>query len=440
MSITLNELLQKTNSFVVGGAIRNKLLNLPIKDWDVVTPLTPTEVKKLVPIHHNLGEKFGTLVIKTSDAGFVEITTMRKDIVKGRHCGAIKLKKGEKSNIEDFKGVEFTTDIKEDVSRRDFTINTILMNADGEIIDLFDGVKDIENRVIRAVGNPVERLAEDSLRALRAIRFALIDGMVIEENLGEALKHVDLTEVSIERIMKELEIMFSINAFRTVQLLDEFNLLPKIFPEIEMHKSIEQNPLHHPEITLFNHDMLCLKFITESIQNFIDIEIDFDLCLITLFHDDGKRFTQVGTSFHNHDNIGAEEVEKIFRNFKLSNELINKAKFVIKNHMKMHNFENMRTGKRRQLFEHEHWNSLFALHIADISMRKLDLNRIEWIKQDFKNLMEVEKPLLNGHDILVFGFKGKEIGKIKDELFEMQLERIFTTKEEGIKILANMVI
>jgi tRNA nucleotidyltransferase (CCA-adding enzyme) len=419
----LSEILMRTQGYIVGGAIRNRILNLPISDYDIVTPFTPEELKNMLPIAYELGERFGTVIVNT-DVGLVEITTMRKDISSGRHPK-----------------VEFTTSLLEDLSRRDFTMNSIAEDVLGKRYDPYNGISDIQNRLIRCVGNPVTRISEDKLRALRAIRFSSQLNFRIDSHLSRVLSYTDLDignaeiiidedgyklaqGLSIERVMDEFQKMLLYNPVKSLESLSFYNLLPQFLPEVHSYKNFPHNPLHHKG-NLWQHVMEMLSLAPK--------EFTLQLCII--FHDVGKIETQNGTTYYNHDQVGASMIPSIASRLKLSTFNKEAIQFVCANHMKLHNIQQMRSGKRQSLYNSPYWYYLYETHKLD-ELR--DTSTIDFIESDLSQIQKV-KPLVNGHDVMALGVTGKPIATILETMLNLQLDGNITSREQALALLSDII-
>lgn len=413
----LKELLEIINGYMVGGCVRDIYMQRTPNDYDVVTTLTPEEVRERVPIAYAIGEKFGTLCIETTDVGIVEVTSARADITAGRHPT-----------------VCFTTDIIKDLQRRDFTMNALLMDASGNMFGAATGIKDIDNDLIRCVGAASDRLHEDRLRALRAIRFSLQLWMDIDVELSNTLYNFDLkigTELAGTRVMDELKKMFAVNAAEAIQELDSYNLLIQIFPEVVILKHCKENQKWHiGEDTSFVHTMNVLQ----RAQKY-----NFTVQIAALLHDIGKAVVRknICTSYHGHARAGKLLIQRIAERLLWSNDLREACEFVCENHMKMHVIEEMRPFKRRELYMNDHFNTLYHVHICDIGDRA-DINHIQWIIDDMKKLCAMPA-LITGHDIVKRGIVGKRVGELKELCHEAQLRGDFDSHATGIEYLKGLL-
>lgn len=411
---TLVQLLRKVEGFVVGGAVRDMALGRTPHDFDVVTPLTPEEIRLVVDVAYDVGEKFGTLAIQTSDAGLVEVTTMRKDITRGRKPDVV-----------------WTTSLDEDLARRDFTINTLFMEDTFCIQGSILAIEDLNNGIIRCVGSAHDRLAEDPLRALRALRFAVQLDFDIDAQLDQELRSMSLkigSELSVERVMSEFAKMVVINPCKSMNLLKEYDFIKEIFPEIISFEECLHDLKWHKSGNLWNHT---LGVMNRAPRTFIH-----QMC--ALYHDVGKPAVRNGTKYYGHDEAGARMIPAIAERLKLSNGIASAMTDVCRHHMKLHRIEEMRAFKRRQLYDNINWEYIYDIHIAD-SVSRATIDHFKWIEDDYKNLIGVGLPIITGYEIMGYGIIGQEIGYYKNRCFEAQLQGEFNDYESGIVYLKSIL-
>jgi len=369
------EIIQKLEAagfeaFVVGGCVRDLLMDVEPKDWDVTTNAKPEEVAKIFPdsFYENA---FGTVGVK-SEAGVVEVTTYR-----------IESKYSDKRRPDE---VKFAKTLEEDLSRRDFTVNALALkikNSDFEIIDLYDGKKDLKNKIIRAVGDANERFDEDALRMMRAVRFAAGLGantivkrttgprklsekmpFEIEEKTKRAITKnaKNLKFIALERIQDELnKILVSDFAAEGIELLRELKLLQYIIPELEKGYGVGQN--RHHIYSIWEHLILSLKNCPSE---------KLEVRLATLLHDIAKPDTKRGegafSTFYNHDHVGARVAEKILKRLKYSSDTIKKVRLLVDNHMFYYNVDEVGASSVRRLVQKvglENIEDLIDLRVGD---------------------------------------------------------------------------
>lgn len=433
--VHVNELLVKLEEsgfcgFIVGGSVRDSLLGIKPTDYDLATDARPDEIEKVFSNYKTIdvGKEFGTIIV-VQDEGNIEITTLRTEKVylDGRRPS----------------NVEFTKDIVEDLSRRDFTINAMAYNKNTGIIDPYNGRGDIKKRIIKAVGNPIERFMEDHLRILRAIRFATELDFEINEETSKACRETSkyIENISMERIQVELfRIMLAKKPSTGIRLMEELGVLEYIIPEIRETIDFDQKNPNHDK-TVFDHT-LCVVDITPPI---------IQVRLAALFHDIAKPETftidEEGIGhFYGHHEIGKEITRKILTRLKASKELITKTETLVKEHMTVHS--NMKEkGLKRQinrvgeteifhLLELQKADRLCSIDGENIDLildRELEVKKILENKEVYnKNQLKI-----NGKDIINLGYKeGKIIGEILDYLTEEVLEKPELNKKE---ILIQMV-
>lgn len=344
-------------AYVVGGPVRDFLMGKTPKDWDMTTDAKPGDIQKLFP-HSFYNNTFGTVTVVNDEAEdeslkTVEVTTYRTeaDYTDSRHPDT----------------VEFTPNLEEDLKRRDFTINAMALRekaGKGEIVDIFGGQKDLQAKIVRAVGNPDERFSEDALRMLRAVRFAVQLGFEIEKGTFASInKNAKLLEnISEERIRDEFaKIILSVQPARGVDLLRESGLLKFIIPELEEGIGVAQN--RHHIYTIYEHLIRTLDACPSG---------KLEVRLAALFHDIAKPQTKSGegpdSTFYNHDFVGARITEKILRRLKFPNKVVEKVSLLVKNHMFYYNTGEVSEAGVRRLIKRagkENLKDLMDLRIAD---------------------------------------------------------------------------
>ncbi len=330
--------------YAVGGCVRDLLLKeLALskvegpKDWDVTTNAKPEEIQKIFPdnIYENT---FGTVGVKTGSEdpalALVEVTPYR---IEGKYT--------DKRHPDE---VKFADKLEDDLSRRDFTVNTMALGADGRVIDLFNGQGDLKNKIVRTVGGPNERFGEDALRMLRAVRFAAQLGFKIEDKTLEAIRENSewLAAISKERIRDEFtKIIGSENAYEGILLLEETGLLRFIVPELREGIGVDQN-LHHI-YSVWEHNTRALKYTVEKKYS---LEVRF----ASLFHDIGKPRSKRGTShenstFYGHEVIGARMAAEIMDRLKFPSDFSEKVIKLVRYHMFYYNPEEVTESSVRRL-------------------------------------------------------------------------------------------
>ncbi len=425
--------------YLVGGTVKYLLLNKPLlqmDDWDFTTNAKPEEIQKLFPnsFYHNT---YGTVSVPIEAGGrkiIAEITSFRKE-------GSYK----DKRHPEE---IQWATELKEDLSRRDFTINAIAFDGK-EFIDPFDGIKDLKNKLIRAVRDPEERFQEDALRLLRAVRFATQLNFEIESKTKEAIKknaHL-IKNISWERIRDEfLKILASESPDKGIILLKETGLLHYILPELEMCFSIPQkSPNRHHIYDVGTHSIMSLRYCPSK-----DVITRF----ATLIHDLGKAKTfrkdeKTGIiTFYNHEVVGTKIALEIANRFKLSNKQKDKLVKLVKYHQFTVS-ENQTDKAIRRFLRNvgkEYLQDIFDLRTGDRlgSGVKATSWRTELFKKRVKQLLK--KPFtitdlkINGNDVMqTLNIKpGPRVGKILQDIFNLVVEgKLKNEKEELINYIKN---
>ena len=431
--------LQENNfeAYIVGGCVRDLLMGREPKDWDVTTNAKPEEIMnvfstfagatadKPATFYEN---KFFTVGVKTEDEKYpiVEVTTFR-----------IEQKYSDKRHPDE---VKFAKTLAEDLERRDFTINALAIavkspkvqksKSNFEIVDLFDGQKDLKNKIIRAVGNADERFDEDALRMMRAIRFSSELNFEIEKKTLEAIKKnsKNLKFIAQERIKDELQkIILSGKPSEGIEMLHETGLLSHIIPELEKGYGVKQN--RHHIYTIYKHNLLSLKFCPSEKS---------EVRLSALLHDIAKPETKRGegenATFYNHDHVGAKVAEKILKRLRFSNDIIDKVKLLIDNHMFYYNPDEVGESSVRRLVKKvglENIKDLVDLRISDRlgsgvpKAKPYKLRHLEYIIDKVSHdAISVKMLKINGNDLMkVLNIKpGPKIGTILDVLLAEVIE------------------
>lgn len=419
-------------AFIVGGCIRDTLLNKTPLDFDVTTNALPEEIelvfndKKTIDI----GRAFGTIIVNVDDFN-VEITTYRKErnYIDGRRP----------------EWVEFVSSIEEDLSRRDFTINAMAYNSKSGLVDPFNGFKDIGRRIIRCVGDPEKRFQEDYLRILRAIRFASVLEFKIEKETFLAGKNnsTNISNISMERINKELtKILLCNTPSKGIKLLEEMELIPIILPEFVPSIGFDQHNPHHDK-DVFGH-ILCVLDRTPA---------NLKLRLAALFHDVGKpscfSIDEKGIGhFYDHNKVGAKISESALERLKYPKELSKYVSILVREHMTHHsNFSDKGLKRLIRRVGLENIYDLFTLQKADRSCSNEDAS-IDNIIETEKRVIEIlhnneayniEQLCINGHDLIEVGYKeGKIIGEILEYILGRVIENpSINSKEKLIEIASK---
>lgn len=405
-------------ALLAGGCVRDMVLNIPPKDYDVATNAPPGAVRPLFDHVVSVGAAFGVQLVVLPEGRF-EVATFRKDgpYLDGRRPSSVAF-----------------SDEKADAQRRDFTINALFFDPEsGEIVDYVNGVADIRDRVLRAVGEPGLRFAEDRLRLLRAVRFAARYALAIEPGTFEAIRTMAPSvtgTTSAERIRDELiKMLTEGQARRAFELLDETGLLEAVLPEVAAMKGVEQPPEFHPEGDVWMHTLMLLEQLREPTPV---------LAMAALLHDVGKPCTQTFEDrirFHGHDAVGAQMARDICRRLRMSREETNRIEWLVKQHMRWVNTPVMRASKRKRFMREEGFRDLLALARLDCNASHRDTALLDAIEQDFDDLPPEAirpRPLLNGRDLMAMGYvAGPLLGVILTALEDAQLEGHVHTADDA---------
>lgn len=411
-------------AFMVGGCIRDSLLLKDPKDYDIATSATPTITESLFDKTIPTGIKHGTITVLIDKEPF-EVTTYR---IEGKY-------KDNRRPDE----ISFVTDIKDDLSRRDFTINAFAYNSREGLKDYFNGLEDLKNRIIRTVGNSDKRFIEDALRIMRAIRFSAQLNFEIEENTLNAIKkNKELLEnISAERIRDELcKILISDNPRKGLILLRDCGVLNIIIPElISLIGFNQRNKYHHEDI--FNHT---LSVVENTPNNLI-------LRLSALFHDIGKPdcffIDDDGNGrFFGHNNISEEIAEKILTRLRFDNKTIKTVCILIKEHMNvLDNPSNVAIKRLINRVSVDNIHLLYSLQEADIKSLKIPdeaLSKLNIMRDKTKFILESKAPM-STKDLAIDGgtliselslVPGKIIGDTLNHILQLVLNNpALNTKE-----------
>jgi poly(A) polymerase/tRNA nucleotidyltransferase (CCA-adding enzyme) len=426
-------------AFLVGGCVRDLLMKREPKDWDIATDAKPEEIQKLFPdsVYEN---QFGTVGIKTESKNptlkVVEVTTFRLEgkYTDQRHPDEIK----------------FAKTVEEDLARRDFTINAMALKTD--LVDPFNGQKDLKDKIIRTVRKPEERFNEDALRLMRAVRFATELNFEIEEKTATAIKEKAnlLSVIAKERIRDELEkIIISEKAAEGIKKLAELNLLSHIIPELNEGIGVSQNKHHIYEV--FDHNVRSLDYAAKK-------NYSLEIRLAALLHDVAKPRTKRGegseATFYNHEMVGAKMTRKILERLRFSKEVIEKTTHLVRYHLFYYNVgEVTEAGVRRFLHRVGPGNvaDLIKVREADrigsgvpkavpYKLRHL-LFMIEKVKQD---PVSAKMLVVDGNEVIKIGQLepspkvGKILAILLDEILENPEKNIKNNLESRIKDLAKL--
>lgn len=415
-------------AFFAGGCVRDKLLGLEPKDYDIATSAVPSEVLGLFPGSNEVGAHFGVVIVK-HEGHHTEIATFRTDGSYGD---------GRRPD-----SVTFSTP-DEDAHRRDFTINGLFENPEtGGIIDHVGGVRDLEAKLIRAIGTPADRFREDALRLLRAVRFSTTLGFPIEPETLAAISdnaHL-LDKISPERIRDEFsKIITSPNRRRGLELLVDTGLISHFLPEVLPLIGCDQPPEWHPEGDVYIHTRIMLEMLAP--------DAPLELCLATLLHDIAKPPTRTidpdgRIRFNGHDALGAEMAIEILTRLRYPNAVIRDAAHIVSRHMQFMNVQQMRKAKLKRFMSEPTFPQEMELHRVDCASSNGFTDNYDFLNEkaeEFSHEPLIPPPLVTGKDLIARSLKpGPRFKDILEEIQTEQLENRLTTREAALDYLALLL-
>ena len=411
-------------AYFVGGCVRDLLREVEPKDYDVATDARPEQVLDLFPHTLAVGAQFGVVMV-VEGSHQVEVATFRND--------------GLYSDGRRPDDVRFSREPREDVLRRDFTINGLLMDPfTGEVLDFVEGRKDLERRLVRAIGNPERRFEEDRLRMLRAVRFAACLGYEIAPETLAAVKRLSpkIAGVSAERARDELlRILCGGRARRGFELLDEAGLLQKLLPEITAMQGVEQPPQYHPEGDVWIHTMLMLESLEQDCSP--------TLAMGVLLHDVGKpstfRVAEDRIRFDQHVSVGVRMAEAICRRLRLPREQSEQVAALVEHHLKFRDAPRMRSSTLKRFLRLEKFEEHLELHRLDCLSSHRSMDSHEWVRAQLRELPAEAirpRPLVNGDDLIEMGYRpGPRFKEILQAVETAQLEEQIVSREAALQFV-----
>lgn len=409
------------SAWLVGGCVRDLLLDRRPKDYDIATSATPAQVLARFPQGIPVGAHFGVVLV-----GATEIATYRSDgrYSDGRHPDA----------------VTYETNPEADAARRDFTINGLFLDPDtNEVLDFVGGRRDLAEGVIRAIGDPVQRFHEDHLRMLRAVRFAARFGFAIHPPTFTAIQseaHA-IHRIANERVRDELtKILIEGHARRGFLLLDESGLLIHTLPEVAAMKGVEQPAEFHPEGDVWTHTLLLLDGLREPSP---------ELAWAALLHDVGKpptfRRAADRIRFDGHAELGVRLARHIMNRLHFSNDEMDHVCGMVAHHMDWMNIQKMRASTLKRFLRMPRFDDHLELHRLDCQAGSRHFANYDFAQQKLAELPADAlrpTPLLNGHDLIAAGLEpGKAFAQILRAVEDAQLEGRLTNKEEALAFALN---
>ncbi len=436
-------------AYLVGGCVRDLLLCREPADYDVATDATPDDVMRIFPETYAVGALFGVVLVPSLErdvasnastetcrdvtgyvspkANAVEVATFRSDLgySDGRHPDQVR----------------FSKDPREDVERRDFTVNGLLLDpTTNEVLDFVGGRKDLEAGIIRTIGDPERRFAEDKLRMLRAVRFAARFSYSIAPETFQAIQKLasQIDQVSRERVRDELSKMLTEgHAGQAFVLLDETGLLHEILPEIEAMKGVEQPPQFHPEGDVFVHTLLLLDKLPHPCP--------ITLAWGALLHDVGKpatfRVAPDRIRFDGHVDVGVKIAEGICERLRFSNDDTDQILALVDNHMRFAHVQRMNQSTFKRFVRMPRFDEHLQLHRIDCQASHGDLTSYNFTREKIASMSpEIMRPapLITGDDLIAAGYlPGPQFKKILSAVEDGQLEGRLSSKDEAMAFVGS---
>lgn len=417
------------DAYLAGGCVRDLLLGHPPSDFDIATSAHPEAVLQLFPRTFAVGAHFGVILVADELDGqqiITEVATFRSD--------------GAYNDGRRPDSVRFSEKPEEDVLRRDFTINGMLLDPQTEkVFDFVNGRADLEAKLIRAIGDPAQRFDEDKLRMPRAVRFAARFDFEIEPRTETAIRRRagEIHQVSRERVRDEITRMLTEGrARRAFELLDSTGLLKQVLPEIDRLHGVQQPPEFHPEGDVFTHTMMLLEQLPAGASP--------TLAWGSLLHDSGKPATfQPGPGrirFNGHVEIGVRIAQDLCRRLRFSNDEATQIAALVENHMRFGDVERMKPSTLKRFFRLQNFPEHLALHRMDCLASHGGLDLYNFAKEKYEATPEEEvRPtlLLTGHDLIEAGYKpGPNFKRLLAIAEDAQLEGRIHTKAEALAFIA----
>jgi poly(A) polymerase len=422
-------------AYLVGGCVRDLLLGREPADYDVATDATPDEVMSVFPKTWAVGAQFGVVLVPIEDGAgevartpqrCVEVATFRSDVrySDGRHPDEVR----------------YTRDPKEDVQRRDFTVNGLLLDPleQDRVLDYVGGQEDLARRLVRTIGDPARRFAEDKLRMLRAVRFAARFGYDIDPQTMQAVREhaAEIHQVSRERIRDEvLKMLTEGRARRAFELLDESRLLPEVLPEVARMKGVQQPPQFHPEGDVWVHTLLLLEQLPAGCSR--------TLALGALLHDVGKpptfRIAEDRIRFDGHVEVGVSMAEEICKRFRLSNDDTHQVLALVANHMRFADVRRMKNSTFKRFARLPRFDEHIELHHLDCMAAHQDLSLERYTRERLAELPPEQlrpPPLLTGNDLIAAGYApGPRFREMLAAVEDAQLEGRLNSREDALEFV-----
>ncbi|HTJ29872.1 MAG TPA: HDIG domain-containing protein [Acidobacteriaceae bacterium] len=461
-------------AFLAGGCVRDLLLGRPPKDYDVATSAEPSIVLDLFPLTFAVGAHFGVVLVSMSiPSGPIDSESTLTEVATFRSDGAYS--DGRRPDA-----VRYTQSAQEDVQRRDFTINGLLLDPEilapellahldpahqqpeavqpavrAGLVDHVQGLADLDAGILRAIGNPTLRFEEDHLRMLRAVRFAARFQFEIEPATFRAIQAnaASIAHVSHERVRDELTRMLTEgHARRAFELLDASGLLIHVLPEAAKLKGVQQPPEFHPEGDVWTHTLMLLEQLREHDQLRPELTLEPGSALTptlawgALLHDIGKPATFMPPSgpgdrirFNGHVEVGEAIAAQILRRLRFSNEDTAQILALIHNHMRFGDVHHMKAATLKRFFRLHRFPEHLALHRMDASSSHGALDNYNYARKEYESMPEDEvrpQPLITGRELIALGFQpGPQFKAILHAVEEAQLEGRLKTPEDAMAFI-----
>ncbi len=425
-------------AYLVGGCVRDLLLGREPADYDVATDAVPERVMQIFPHTWAVGAQFGVVLVPmekgeqpagvTEHPNAIEVATFRSDglYTDGRHPNEVR----------------YTRDPREDVQRRDFTINGLLLDPlEGDrVLDYVDGRADLERHLVRTLGDPERRFDEDKLRMLRAVRFAARFQYEIDPVTFAAIRRLapSIHQVSRERVRDELTKMLTEGrARRAFELLDASGLLHELLPEVEKMKGVAQPPQYHPEGDVWVHTRMLLDGLRPGCSR--------TLAWGALLHDVGKpptfRVASDRIRFDGHVEVGTRMAEEIAHRLRMSNDDTGQIAALVANHLRFADVLKMKQSTLKRFLRLDRFAEHLELHRLDCLSSHGDLTLHDFSRKKFEETPAEQirpQPLLTGNDLIAAGYKpGARFREILSAVEDAQLEGTLTTRDEALSFVAS---
>jgi poly(A) polymerase len=423
-------------AYFAGGCVRDLLLRREPADYDVSTDATPQQVMQIFPQTFAVGEQFGVVLVpiqleeravtgEDARRSAIEVATFRSDIgySDGRHPDEVR----------------FTKDPREDVERRDFTINGMMLDpATDEILDFVGGRDDLQAGIVRAIGDPERRFAEDKLRMLRAVRFAARFDYTIDPATMSAIQKLapQIHQVSCERVREELTKMLTEGrARRAFELLDTTGLLPEVLPEIAAMKGVQQPPQFHPEGDVFVHTLLLLEKLPLNGSK--------TLAWGALLHDVGKpptfRVAPDRIRFDGHVDVGVKMAAEICRRLRFSNHETDRILALVDNHMRFKDVQRMKQSTLKKFLRLPAFDEHLELHRLDCLSSHGQLDSYDYSREQLRSMPPEAirpTPLITGRDLIEAGYEpGPRFKEVLTAVEDAQLEGRLASREAAMEFV-----